>query len=233
MSQPTATLTRLRGLAGLAAAVIPAAILVHLVAEALALGRAGVGLDFAIRHLYLGALFVAALWAFARTVGVGSGRAEIRRRTALLQARLTGRHDRAALPLLVGANLAFFALTQAAEGVPILSGTLWLGLAAGILGSVVTALLVWAFGRALVVAAIEVLAHAARRRSLSAAPARRHAPNRSRAAAVAFSLFVPNRPPPPGPSSDDPTSLQKGTSCAHLFARRERPLRFSSALSSS
>jgi hypothetical protein len=230
MPQPTVTLTRLWGLAGLAAAVLPAAILVHLVAEALALGRAGVGLDFAIRHLYLGALFVAAVWAFAHTVGVGAGRAEIRRRTALLRARLTGRHDRAGLPLLVAANLAFFALTQAAEGVPILSGTLWLGLAAGILGSLVTALLVWAFGRALVVAAIAALAHAARRGSFAGTAGRRREPDRSRAAAAVFSLFAPNRPPPPGPSSDDPISLQKGTSCTHLFARRERRLRFSSAL---
>jgi hypothetical protein len=223
-------LTRLRGLAGLAGAVIPAAVLVHLAAEALALGRATFGLDFVLRHLYLVVLLVAALLAFGTTLGFGAGRAEIRRRTALLRAQLAGR-DPVGLLLVLAANLGFFALTQLGEGFPILSGTLWLGLGVGILGSLAAAVLVWAFGNALVVAAVEALEHAARRATAAPAPARRYAPVPSRAAASSFSLFVPNRPPPRRPSSD-PSSLQKGTSCFHPLARRDRRLRFSSPFSS-
>ena len=80
MFHPTVALRRLRSLAGLAAAVIPASILVHLAAESLSLGRAALGFDFVVRHVYLGALLVGGLWAFSRTVGLGRGRTEVRRR---------------------------------------------------------------------------------------------------------------------------------------------------------
>ncbi len=225
MSHSTVALTRVRSLAGLAAAVIPASILVHLVAESLSLGRAALGFDFVLRHVYLSTLLVGGLWAFSRTVGLGLGRTEVRRRTALLRAAVTRPRHGLGLPVLALANVAFFGLTQLGEGFPILSGTLWLGLGAGILGSLLAAVLVYAFGRSMVVAAIEALVHAPRRplaavrRLLPALPA-------ARAAAVAFSLFVPSRPPPAGPSSD--SSLhQKGTPCFHFLAQRCMRLRCS------
>jgi hypothetical protein len=225
MSHSTVALTRLRSLAGLASAVIPAAILVHLVAESLSLGRAVLGFDFVVRHVYLGTLLLGGLWGFSRTVGLGRGRAEVRRRTALLRAALSRPRSRLDLPVLALANLAFFGLTQLGEGLPILSGTLWLGLAAGILGSLFAAVLVYAFGRTMVVAAIEALVHAGRRPP-AAVRRRRPAFPAARAAAVAFSLFVPNRPPPAGPSSD--SSLhQKGTPCFHSLAQRCMRLRCS------
>ncbi|HEY4441453.1 MAG TPA: hypothetical protein VGN14_13425 [Candidatus Elarobacter sp.] len=223
-------LTQLRGLTGLCAAVIPAAVVVHLSAEALALGPGGLGLDFVLRHLYLAALVALSLGAFARALGLGRGRAEIRRRTALLQAQLTGREP-LALPLVAAANLLFFGVTEAVEGVPLLSGVVWLGLAAGIAGSLLAALVIRAFGGLVLVAAVDTLVYAPRRSTPRADAATRPEPNRSRAAAAAFSLFVPNRPPPQGPSSDHFTS-RKGTSCTHLLARRERRLRFSSLFSS-
>ena len=225
MSHSTVALTRLRGLAGLAAAVIPASILVHLVAESMSLGRAVLGFDFVLRHIYLGTLLVGGLWAFSRTVGLGRGRTEVRRRTALLRAALTRPGNRVDLPVLALANLAFFGLTQLGEGLPILSGTVWLGLAAGILGSLLAAVLVYAFGRSTVVAAIEALIHAPRRPPVTVCRVRPALPA-ARAAAVAFSLFVPNRPPPAGPSSD--SSLhQKGTPCFHSLAQRCMRLRCS------
>jgi hypothetical protein len=218
MSHPTVALRRLRTLAGLAAAIIPASILVHLAAESLSLGRAALGFDFVVRHVYLGALLLGGLWAFSRTVGLGRGRTEVRRRTALLRAALSGPRRRLDLAVLALGNLAFFGLTQLGEGLPIVSGTLWLGLAAGILGSLLAAVLVYAFGRSMVVAAIEALAHASRRPA-PAVQRVRPAFRTPRAAAVAFSLFVPNRPPPAGPSSD--SSLhQKGTPCFHFLAQR-------------
>jgi hypothetical protein len=218
MSHSTVALMRLRRLAGLASAVIPAAILVHLVAESLSLGRAALGFEFVVRHIYLGALLIGGLWAFSRTVGLGGGRSEVRRRTALLRAALTGPRRTLDLPVLALANLAFFGLTQLGEGLPILSGTVWLGLGAGILGSLLAAVLVYAFGRSMVAGAIEAFVHARRRPPAAARQARPVFPA-PRAAAVAFSLFVPNRPPPAGPSSD--SSLhQKGTPCFHFLALR-------------
>jgi hypothetical protein len=226
MSHPTVALRRLRTLAGLAAAIVPASILVHLAAETLSLGRAALGFDFVVRHVYLAALLLVGLWAFSVTVGLGRGRTEVRRRTALLRAGLIGPRRRLDLAVLVLGNLAFFALTQLGEGLPIVSGTLWLGLAAGILGSLLSAVLVYAFGRSMVVAAIEALAHASRRPP-PAVRRVRPAFRTPRTAAVAFSLFIPNRPPPAGPSSD--SSLhQKGTPCFHFLAQRCTRLRCSS-----
>jgi hypothetical protein len=156
---------------------------------------------------------------------LGRGRTEVRRRTALLRAALSGPRRRLDLAGLALGNLAFFGLTQLGEGLPMVSGTLWLGLAAGILGSLLAAFLVYAFGRSMVIAAIEALAHASRRPS-GAVPRVRQASRAPRAAAIAFSLFVPNRPPPAGPSSD--SSLhQKGTPCFHFLAQRAMRLRCS------
>jgi hypothetical protein len=220
-------MTRLRGLTGLATAVIPAAILVHLVAEALSLGRTALGIDFIARHVYLALLLAGGALAFSRTVGLGRGRSEVRRRTALLRAALAGPHLGTNLPILAACFLGFFALTQAGEGFPVLSGAIWLGLGAGLLGSVLAAVLVWAFGRSLVVVALDLLVHEPRRRVAAVSSARPLASPVSRSAADAFTLFVPNRPPPARPSSD--SSLhQKGTSCVHFFAQRRSRPRFSS-----
>ncbi|HTJ28168.1 MAG TPA: hypothetical protein VMA36_18565 [Candidatus Limnocylindria bacterium] len=189
------SLRRASSLVGFAAAVVPSAIVVHLVAEALSLGFARVDEAFVLRHLYLGVLLGASLWAFGATVGIGRGVAEMRRRGALVRAELDPRRPRS-LALLLAAYLAFFALTQVGEGVPLLSGDVALGLAAGFAGSLLAALLVFAFGRAFVATAIEALCWALSL-SVPALPPYALAGERiARTAASVFSLFVPNRPPP-------------------------------------
>jgi hypothetical protein len=211
---------RWRPLAGVASAVVPAAVLVHLVAEGVSLGRAGLTIDFVLRHVYLAALVAASLVTFARTVGLGSGRTEMRRRSALLRAQFGGLRRPGGLIVLVAAYLAFFALTQADEGLPMLTGALWLGLAAGVLGSILAALLVSLFARAILRVTIAALDWRPRRAVRSAARPR-HADALPRAASIAFRLFVPNRPPPMDPSHRIITTRSEGIfSCSALFARR-------------
>ncbi|MGD1065414.1 MAG: hypothetical protein ABR975_01185, partial [Vulcanimicrobiaceae bacterium] len=180
--------------AGLAAAVVPSAALVHIVAEASALGSGALTPAFVLRHVYLGLLVLASLAAFARTVGIGRPRAELRRRVALLRTLVRAPHRWSAVAVLVAAHLGFFALTQLGEGVPLLGGDVVLGLSLGVIGSLLAALTVAFLGRTVVDVAIRTLSW----RQPQAAPARR-AHRRippSRAAARVFSLFVPNRPPP-------------------------------------
>jgi hypothetical protein len=211
---------RWRPIAGVASAVVPAAVLVHLVAEGLSLGQAGLTIDFVLRHVYLGALVLASLVTFARTVGVGAGRTEMRRRSALLRAQLGGLHRPGGLIVLVAAYLAFFALTQADEGLPIMSGALWLGLAAGTLGSIIAAVLVSLFARAFFAVTIAALDWQPRRPAASAAR-RRCADELPRAAAIAFRLFVPTRPPPIDPLHRIIVPRCEGIhSCSVWFARR-------------
>jgi hypothetical protein len=191
------SLRRASSLAGFAAAVVPSAIVVHLVAEALSLGFARLDGAFVLRHAYLGVLLVASLWAFAHTVGIGRGSAEMRRRGALIRVDvLDPRRVRSWVALFV-AYLGFFALTQLGEGLPVLSGNLCLGLAAGFAGSLVAALLVFAFGRALVATTIEALCWSVSPAVPVLASCSLLAHERvARSAASVFSLFVPNRPPP-------------------------------------
>jgi hypothetical protein len=97
---------------------------------------------------------------------------------------------------LAGANVAFFAVTQLIEGVPIASGDWCLGLAAALIGALVCSLFVLIFGRSIARAALGAIAELPRHAAID--PARKHvtpwiAP---RCAAAAFSLFIPNRPPP-------------------------------------
>jgi hypothetical protein len=179
---------------GLAAAVVPSATLVHLVAEASALGPGALSLAFVLRHLYLAVLVVISLAVFARTVGLGRPRNESRRRVALLGALLRGRHAPAMLATLLAAHLAFFALTQLGEGIPLLGGDLVLGLALGLLGSLAAALLVSALGRTLARAPARTLAWP--RPPALPAPLPLCSAPPPRSAAAVFSLFVPNRPPP-------------------------------------
>ena len=102
-----------------------------------------------------------------------------------------------ASPAFTAANLAFFGITQLLEGVPIASsqtgtGT---GLTAAVAGSLLAALVIFFWARSLVALALASVVA----RTRNARPFER--PRRcivavSRAAASAFSLFVPNRPRP-------------------------------------
>lgn len=191
-------LRRLRGAVGLSAAIIPFAIVVHLAAEAAAIGRAGITAEFFARHAYFGGLFAAAALCFARTVGLGRGTAERRRRCALLRTSVTGPARWPGLGTLLAANLGFFALTQAVEGIPLASGSLALGLAVALAGSLLSALLVFVFGRSIVAAGLSaVIGRSPFRRADTACFARRiRALGAPRCPAAVYILFVPNRPPP-------------------------------------
>jgi hypothetical protein len=189
-------MARARTIAGLAAAVIPFAILIHLGAEAVSLGHETFGAAFLVRHVYLGVLFVAAALLFARTVGAGCGLNECRRRCALIRAHL--RSDAAGVNIawLAGANAAFFALSQVVEGVPIASGDWRLGLAAALAGSIVAAFFVLVFARSIVAVALGAIAFAHRAANRPPAARRLALWRAPRRAGAVFSLFVPNRPPP-------------------------------------
>ncbi len=189
---------RLRGLAGLAAAIVPCAMIVHVLAEAAATWHDGLDLNFVVRHSYFGALLALSAWWFGATVGLGRPAAERRRRCALLRSHLAGSRRPQSLLVLAGANLAFFGLTQAAEGAPLADGSVTLGLGVALAGSLLAALLVFFFGRSIAAAGLEcaigqapqpcpVLPPAGTRPRTFAAPRR---------ATDAFTLFVPNRPPP-------------------------------------
>jgi len=173
---------------------VPLAAIVHLLAE-FAATASGPSDAFAARHLYLIPLVVAALVAFGATLGLGRGRTAFVRRSALIRATLRRVGLGAGVRDLFIANLAFFAVTQAVEGVPIAAGSVLLGLAVAGAGSLLAAFAVFALGRSLTVAIGAALD--ARRRHL-AAPVR-CAARRSRAtrsAGRSFSLCLPNRPPP-------------------------------------
>jgi hypothetical protein len=191
------TFQRIRNYAGLAAAIVPLAIVVHLAAEAAATGREGITLGFVARHAYFGVFFGAAACWFGATVGLGRSPAERRRRCALLRVELGGARRFPHLAKLVGANLAFFAVTQAVEGAPIASGALAIGLTVALAGSLLAALLAFAFGDSIVAVGLDsVIASAPLRRNV--APCR--GPDRAiaipRHASSDYSLFIPNRPPP-------------------------------------
>jgi hypothetical protein len=191
-------LRRLRDAAGLSAAMIPFAIVVHLAAEAAVVGRDGITLGFFARHAYFGLLIAAAVLWFAQTAGLGRSTGERRRRCALLLSGLSGPGRWPGLGALLGANLAFFALTQAVEGMPVASGSLALGLAVALVGSLLSALLVFGLGRSLAAAGLAaVIARSPFRRADTSRFARRiHALGAARCPTAVFSLFVPNRPPP-------------------------------------
>ena len=184
-----------RGIA-FASLVVPSAILVHLSADAAALGRGALTIHFLVRHIYLGVLLLATIGTFAAQTGFGHSPRERRRRCALLNAEIHSVLGQSGILVLLATNVGFFALTQAVEGVPIALGSFALGALVGAIGSIAAALLVFFFGRSLIGAALEAIVgdvlHVAvvvrsSRSALVAIP---------RAAAVAYSLFVPNRPPP-------------------------------------
>jgi hypothetical protein len=187
---------RLRTLAGLAAAIVPAAIVVHLAAEALALGTGALSAEFFARHLYLGVVLAGAGWWFCATLGLGRGRFEFARRCALARARLRTVGASHQIAVLVIANAGFFLVTQACEGAPIAAGSLVLGLVAAAIGSLLSALVVFYFGRSVITVALALLAHASRVPRMRVSQTRRILRNAPRCAQTSFSLFVPNRPPP-------------------------------------
>ncbi len=178
--------------AGLAAGVVPLAVAVHLVAELAA--TAGAADGFAWRHAYMVPLVAVALLAFGATLGMGRGRREFVRRSALTRAALRRVGTRAGVRDLFLANLAFFAATQLLEDVPVAAGSIALALVVAAVGSLVVAFIVGTLGRTLAIAVTAALCRAAARRA-PASHAVRHA-RATRRASSAFSLFVPNRPPP-------------------------------------
>jgi hypothetical protein len=188
---------RWRNVAGLASAAVPCAIVVHLSAEAAAAGREGFGFDFVVRHAYFAVLVVAAAWWFGSTAGIGHAARERRRRCAVLRADFAGVRRPQGFLMLAAAELAFFGLTQAVEGVPIASGAVALGLAVAFAGSLLSAFLVFFFGRSLVVAGLDsVIGTAPLRPAAKPLAHRARVHTAARRAASAFTLFVPNRPPP-------------------------------------
>src|SRR5579875_2917227 len=110
-------LSSLRTLAGATSVVVPFAIAVHLGSEALALGASAFAPAFWLRHIYLLVPLAFALWSFSDTVGLGRTRAEMIRRCALVRARLRVAGGGSTIAAFTVANLAFFAATQALEGV--------------------------------------------------------------------------------------------------------------------
>ncbi len=188
---------RFRNVAGLASVVVPFGIAVHLSAEAAAVGHDGLGFGFVLRHGYFVALILAAAGWFGSTVGIGRSESERRRRCAILRSDLSGVHGARGLLLLAAAQLAFFGVTQAAEGVPVASGAVALGLGVALVGSLLSAVLVFFFGRSLIVAGLDAVIGTVPLRCTAAVVARRDGRSAiPRRAASAFSLFVPNRPPP-------------------------------------
>lgn len=188
-------LSSLRTLAGATSVVVPFAIVVHLGAEALALGAASVDAGFWLRHAYLVVPLALALWSFARTVGIGRRHAEMIRRCALVRARLRDAGGGSRIAAFGAANFVFFGITQLLEGVPIASGAAATGLAAAVAGSLLAALVIFFWARSLVASALAIAVARPRNARLFAHP-RRQIVAASRGAGSAFSLFVPNRPPP-------------------------------------
>ena len=190
-----AQLASLRTLAGATSVVVPFAIAVHLCSEALALGAAAFLPAFWLRHIYLLVPLGLALWSFRHTVGIGRPRAEMIRRCALVRSRLRTAGGGSTIASFTAANLVFFGITQWLEGVPIASGAAGTGLIAAVAGSVLAALVIFFWARSLVAMAL-ALACARTRDARPFSRPRVRVVAASRVAAAAFTLFVPNRPPP-------------------------------------
>jgi hypothetical protein len=185
----------LRTLAGATSVVVPFAIGVHLLSEGLALGAGAIAPAFWLRHAYLLAPLVLALWSFSHTVGLGAPRTEMIRRCALVRAHLRHSGGGSSIAAFTLANLAFFAVTQVLEGVPIAAASIGTGITVALIGSLLSALVIYFWGRSIVAIALAV-AVARPRHPGRPAVCRRRPVSVPRAAATAFSLFVPNRPPP-------------------------------------
>jgi hypothetical protein len=182
-------------LAGLACAVVPFAIIIHLVSEALALGSASETPNFFLRHAYLLVPLLFTAWSFSKTVGLGCARREVIRRCAIARSQLRTFGAWQNAVTFAAANLGFFCLTQLVEGVPIAAGSLFVGLAAAVVGSIVSAAVLFVFGRAIVGAALALVTRS--RLPRRGMRARRIAfVVTTRCASNLFTLLAPNRPPP-------------------------------------
>jgi hypothetical protein len=188
-------LSFVRTLAGVTSAVVPFAIAVHLIAEGLALGGRAFAPEFWLRHAYLLVPLALSLWSFSRTVGLGAAHAETIRRCALVRAGLRAAGAGSTIVAFTVANLIFFSVTQLLEGVPIASESIGIGLTAAVLGALLSALVIFFWGRSLVATALTVVVLRPRDPGRPAL-ARRRIVDVPRAAAATFTLFVPNRPPP-------------------------------------
>jgi hypothetical protein len=188
-------LSFLRTLVGVTSAVVPFAIGVHLFAEALALGWGAIAPDFWLRHAYLLAPLALALRSFSNTVGLGTPHAEMIRRCALVRAGLRGAGAGSTIVAFTLANLGFFGITQLLEGVPIASASIGTGVTAAVLGALLSALIIFFWGRSLVATVLAAAVNRPRQPGRLAF-ARRRITAVARAAAATYSLFVPNRPPP-------------------------------------
>jgi hypothetical protein len=188
-------LSFVRNLAGVTSAVVPFAIAVHLIAEGLALGADAFAPAFWLRHAYLLVPLALSFWSFSRTVGLGAAHAETIRRCALVRAGLRAAGAGSTIVAFTVANLIFFSVTQLLEGVPIASESIGIGLSAAVLGALLSALVIFFWGRSLVATALTAIVLRPRDPGRPAL-ARRRIVDVPRAAAATFSLFVPNRPPP-------------------------------------
>lgn len=200
MSAPRPTVSVFRSTAfrmplGLASAVVPVGIIVHLIAEALALGNAAATSLFALRHIYLMVPLLLAAWAFSTTIGLGGSHREMVRRCGLARAELRSAGSGRGIGAFIGANVGFFFLTQLIEGAPMASGDVGLGLVAALLGVIVATAMVFVWGRRIARAALLFVTNAPPRPA-GARPQRRTVVVPARCASDAFTLFAPNRPPP-------------------------------------
>jgi hypothetical protein len=91
--------------------------------------------------------------------------------------------------------LIFFGVTQLLEGVPIASESIGIGLTAAVLGALLSALIIFFWGRSLAATALATVVLRPRHPGPRAF-ARQRIVDVPRAAAATFTLFVPNRPPP-------------------------------------
>jgi hypothetical protein len=179
----------------MACAVVPFGIIVHLIAEALALGNAAATWFFVLRHIYLIVPLLLATWVFIATLGLNGSHREMVRRCALARAALGTTGDGCGIGAFVAGSVAFFCVTQLIEGAPIASGDFALGLVAAMLGVIVATVMVFAWGRRIARAALRFITNSPERRT-DALPQGRAVFVAARCACNAFTLFAPNRPPP-------------------------------------
>jgi hypothetical protein len=133
--------TRLKALSLYAAATVPFGILVHLSAEAAALQRGFLELVCSPLHAYLGVLALASLGL----VGFLIAGKDVRRRGALLAKALPFHGHGTAFILLTAALQFGFAIsTELAEGDPLAAGSLITAFVAGLVASVLGALVLHA-----------------------------------------------------------------------------------------
>ncbi len=183
---------------GLASAIVPVAVLIHLIAEISAISVQPNLAGFFGRHVYLLLPLLLGAWFFCSTIGVGRSSAERIRRCAIARAHIV-RADRVrGFGHVFAANMLFFGLTQALEGVPIVAGSVSLGILVAALSSLLAAFALSACRRRFA-DTLRALVAGSRNRLALVACAKIAVSLATRTAAASFSLFIPNRPPPQSP----------------------------------